>query len=82
VRFLVDNAISPAVSQRLIDSGHDSVHVRDLGLQTASDAELFDLAAERDRIIVSADTDFGTLLAQRFAMELSDAPTFKRSSCS
>lgn len=65
MRFLIDNAVSPSVSRGLTDAGHDSVHVRDLGLQQAPDPVLFDLAANQGRILVSADTDFGTLLARR-----------------
>jgi hypothetical protein len=34
-------------------------------MQAASDEEIFDHAAQDDRVIVSADTDFGTLLAIR-----------------
>ena len=65
MRFLVDNALSPTVARVLGSAGHDAVHVRDRGLQAASDSEVVDLAEREDRIVVSADTDFGTILTLR-----------------
>lgn len=65
MRFLVDNALSPALALLLTEAGHDGLHVRSLGLQHARDVDIFDRAASDDRIVVSADTDFGTLLAAR-----------------
>ena len=61
----MDNALSLIVADGLLQAGHNAVHVRDYQLQAAEDDEIFDRAAREDRIIVSADTDFGTILALR-----------------
>jgi predicted nuclease of predicted toxin-antitoxin system len=63
VRFLVDENLSPRLAELLSSAGQDAVHVRGLRAAGEPDETIMSLAVQHDRVIVSADTDFGTLLA-------------------
>ena len=60
MRFLVDQCLSPDFAAALAAAGHDVVHVRDLGMERAADADVLALARTQDRTLLLADTDFGT----------------------
>jgi len=51
----------------LSDAGHDAVHVGDLALLGATDETVMAAALDDSRIVVSADTDFGEVLAASIA---------------
>lgn len=63
MRFLLDQPISWIVGKALQAAGHEALHTSELGLGTASDSVILDRAAKERCVIVTQDTDFGTLLS-------------------
>ena len=63
MRLLIDANLSPRVSAWLRSAGFDALHVADVGLVTAADETILAYAAVNELVIISADSDFGELLA-------------------
>jgi predicted nuclease of predicted toxin-antitoxin system len=58
VRLLFDENLSPVLPAALADCYHASEHVRDLGLKSSSDSEIWEYAARNQLAIVTKDADF------------------------
>lgn len=67
MRFLVDQCLSPRLASSLNDAGHDAIHTADLGFQAADDSVILGAAQADERVVITADSDFGTLLASTHA---------------
>jgi predicted nuclease of predicted toxin-antitoxin system len=63
MRFLADMGVSQRVVEWLRNAGHDAVHLRDEGLQTLPNGEIFQKAAREQRMVLTFDLDFGEILA-------------------
>lgn len=58
MRFLIDNQLPGALSRFLVSRGCDCVHVVDVGLEQAPDAEIWRFACENGRAVITKDEDF------------------------
>jgi predicted nuclease of predicted toxin-antitoxin system len=58
-RILLDQGLSPAAAVELRESGHDAIHVAEVGLDRAAEAEILAFAQD-GRVCVTLDHDFHT----------------------
>jgi len=58
VKLLFDQNLSPRLVDRLADLYPDSVHVSTIGLDCASDDEVWEYARQSDCFIVTKDVDY------------------------
>jgi predicted nuclease of predicted toxin-antitoxin system len=61
--LLVDQNLGRRTSALLRELGHEALDTRELGLPTASDSKILDVALADSRIIVTLDSDFHAMLA-------------------
>ena len=62
MRFLVDQDVYAATLAYLRALGHDVVSAAELGLARATDETLLERAQEQNRILVTRDRDYGSLV--------------------
>src|SRR6266508_1725015 len=63
MKVLVDMNLSPGWVNFLAEAGFEAVHWSDVGAGSAPDSELMQWAAERGFVVLTADLDFGAILA-------------------
>jgi predicted nuclease of predicted toxin-antitoxin system len=65
MRLLFDHNLSPRLVQRLIDVFPETNHVAAIGLERASDIEVWNYARINDYMLVTKDSDFNDLAVLR-----------------
>lgn len=63
MKFLLDENMPPSLAGLLQDAGHDARHVIEIGYNNTPDFKITEFAAVSGEIIITHDTDFGTILA-------------------
>jgi predicted nuclease of predicted toxin-antitoxin system len=69
MRFKLDENLSRGVAELFRSAGHDAITVREQGLQSAPDEEIYAVSAREGRALVTLDRDLGQVL--RFPPERS-----------
>jgi predicted nuclease of predicted toxin-antitoxin system len=65
MKLLFDHNLSPKLIRRLVDLFPESAHVADLGLDRATDLEVWNQARTGGYLIVTKDSDFNDLAVLR-----------------
>lgn len=63
MKLLLDQGLPRSAAALLRDAGIDAIHVGEVGLSEAEDAEIIQRARSEGRVVATLDADFHTLLA-------------------
>ncbi len=55
--------LSPKTAKFLLSLGYDAIHLFEVSQITATDSEIIEMGKKQNRIILTMDLDFGTILA-------------------
>jgi predicted nuclease of predicted toxin-antitoxin system len=70
VKILIDAQLPPGLKLTLIATGHEVLHVVDVGLRDAGDTQVWDYAVSEGTAILTKDEDFAALRPREL-----DSPT-------
>jgi len=62
MRFLLDANLPRSLAARLEERGHEVVDIRDIAPPGIEDEEIFRIAQEQNRVIITQDLGFGDIL--------------------
>jgi predicted nuclease of predicted toxin-antitoxin system len=63
MKFLLDENMPPSLVGLLLSAGHEARHVIEIGYNNTPDFKITEFAATSGEVIITHDTDFGTILA-------------------
>ena len=65
MKFLVDNQLPPALARFIqVEFELHAIHVTEIGLRDATDAEIWTFASANSAILISKDEDFAHMVLQ------------------
>jgi predicted nuclease of predicted toxin-antitoxin system len=68
MKLLLDQGLPLSAAALLRETGIDSIHVGEIGMSEAEDADIIQRARDEGRIVATLDADFHTLLALNVAI--------------
>ncbi len=63
MKLLLDQGLPRSAAKLLREANIDTLHLGEIGMSATKDLEIIQMAAQEERIVVTLDADFHTLLA-------------------